>query len=122
MGASVSANIPEDLEWGCIETTSHTAAWCIAEMCSPWMDGSIEAEDFKSIPCAALRAANQEVPDTFWAYHAWRLEHLATWPDGLGRLWDIVGSGLYERAFLEARQFIRTYATSSTLDDAVFEI
>lgn len=120
MGAYAWVGIPEDLECGMIETESHSEAWLIVEMCSPWMDGSQDESDFREIPGAAMRAADREVPMMLTQYDGWRLEKLATWPDGQGRLWDITGQIIGQAIFDRARNFIRTYAQSSETEGAEF--
>lgn len=122
MGSYISVAIPEDQECGMIETSGHSVAWCIVEMCSPWMDGSQDENDFKSIPSAAMKAANKEVPITLDAYNAWRKKRLVEWPEDQRRLWDIGGRDWYVYPFEEARQFIHTYGNSVSIDDPEFKL
>lgn len=122
MGAEIKVAIPEDLEFGQIETTGNSVAWCIIEMCSPWLNGSVNEDEFRTIPGAAMRAADKEVPLTLEAYNHWRLaRHAEALPDqpGSGKLWLIHRDGGWlPHPFEEARQFLRTYAQSSSTDDA----
>lgn len=122
MGSYVSVAIPEDEECGMIETSGHSVAWCIVEMCSPWMDGAQDEEDFKSIPSAAMKAADREVPQTLAGYNAWRKLRMVEWPEGQKNLWNINGDrdwGTYP--FDEAREFLRIYGKSSSTDDIEFK-
>jgi hypothetical protein len=125
MGSYACVNIPEDLECGMIETSAHSVAWCIVEMCSPWMDGSISEEDFKCIPSAAAKTADREVPQTLEGYNAWRrlriAEPLANQP-GSGKLWSMERVNWKQYPFEEARAFLRTYGASTSTDDIDFTI
>lgn len=120
MGSYASVAIPEDLECGMSETSGHSVAWCIVEMCSPWMDGSMDEAHFKCIPSAAMKAADREVPQTLEGYNAWRLLRLAEWPEGQGRLWDMERGDWRVYPFEEARAFLRVYGKSVSTDDIDF--
>jgi hypothetical protein len=120
MGASVSVDLP-GLVYGTMETSGNSVAWCVIEMCSPWMDGSVNAKEFRTIPSAAMRAADKEVPQTLEAYNHWRrLRHAEALPNqpGSGKLWLIEMNDWNSYPFEEAREFLRNYGKSSSTDDA----
>jgi hypothetical protein len=122
MGSYVSVAIPEDEECGMIESSGHSVAWLIVEMCSPWMDGTQDENAFNCIPSAAAKAADHEVPISLDGYNAWRKLRLVEWPEGQKRLWDIGGRDWYKYPFEEARDFLRTYGKSSSTDDIEFKL
>jgi len=125
MGAYVSVAIPEDKERGMIETSGHSVAWCIIEMCSPWVDGSVNQEEFRIIPSAAMKAADKEVPQTLEEYEKWRrIRYTETLPNqpGSGKLWLIESAPWNPYPFEEAREFLRTYGKSSSTDDATVSL
>ncbi|BDD79706.1 hypothetical protein [Burkholderia phage FLC9] len=125
MGAQIAVDIPED-ELGTIETAGHSIAWCVIEMCSPWVDGSVEIEDFKSIPSLAMKTADKEVPQTSAEYAVWRhIRHAEAIPNqpGSGKLWLIEDWREWgDNTFNAAREFLRQYGASVSTEDARVEL
>jgi hypothetical protein len=120
MGARIAVNIPED-ELGMIETSTHSVAWCVIEMCSPWLNGAQHERDFKVIPSAALKTADREVPKSCEAYGHWRLYRTLEGVEGApgsGKLWQIEHGNWNASIFNEAREFLRQYGASTSTDDA----
>ena len=124
MGAQVSVDLPE-LVCGTMESSGNSVAWCIIEMCSPWVDGSVNEDEFRIIPSAAMKMADKEVPQTLEEYNQWRrkrlVEALPNQP-GSGKLWLISMGDWLPYPFEEAREFLRTYGKSSSTDDAAVSL
>jgi hypothetical protein len=106
-----------------IETGSHSISWCVIEMCSPWLDGTQDENDFNVIPSTVLKAADEAVPRTEEDYARWRKMRTVEWSEGQGRLWLIERNGEWpSQIFAPAREFLREYVQSGSNEDAYVDL